>query len=135
MLGACARPDSAARLSIATVRGIRMQKPMFVLGGLVLGVVIATLASAQNVTAPRPPQTIIIEPIDATHVRLRLQGRENWTVESGAFTIQPTSDSVSLIAHQGGNRVNDRTVETFTLTIGPAGRLGFEMSDARQQAP
>src|SRR3954466_15621071 len=112
-----------------------MQKPTLILGGLVLGLAVAALASAQNAVAPRPSKTIVIEPIDATHVRLRLQGRENWTVESGAFTIQPTSDSVSLIAHQGGNRVNDRTVETFTLTIGPAGRLGFEMSDARQQAP
>jgi hypothetical protein len=101
--------------------------------GLGLGLVIAVLASAQTASAPGPSQTIVIEPIDATHVRLRLQGRENWTVESGAFTIQPVADSVNVIAQQGSNKVNDRSVaETFALKIGLSSSLGFEISNAKQ---
>jgi hypothetical protein len=104
-----------------------MQKPTLILCGLVLGLAVAALASAQNAAAPRPSQTIVIEPIDSTHVRLRLEGRENWTVDSGAFTIQPGTDSVIVIA-QEVSKVNANSVAgTFALKIGPSDRLGFEM--------
>ena len=93
---------------------------------------VAVFASAQNVQQPRQPQTIVIEPIDGTQVRLRLEGRENWIVESGSFTIQTDSDSVNLVAQRGNNRINSqRVAETFELQIAPAGNLGFAITNSK----
>ena len=98
--------------------------------GLMLSVTV--LAGAQNAQPPRQPQTIVIEPIDETHVRLRLEGRENWTIESGSFTIQTDSDSVNLVAQRGNNRINTRSIaETFVLQIAPAGNLGFAITNSK----
>jgi hypothetical protein len=94
----------------------------------------AVFASAQKAQSPRP-QTIVIEPIDATHVRLRLEGRETWIVESPAFTIQTNADSVKLLAQRGNNRVTlpvtkrESLVETWELEIAPpTGRIGFSVT-------
>ena len=79
------------------------------------------------------PQTIVIEPIDQTHVRLRLEVRDNWIVESAGFTIQTDSDSVNLVAQQGNNRISTRNVsiaETFELQTAPAGNLGFRITNS-----
>jgi len=107
-------------------------------GGLVLLAIVllvsfAVYASAQNAQSPRL-QTIVIEPIDETHVRLRLEGRENWIVETAGFTIQTDSDSVNLVAQRGNNRISTRNVsiaETFELSIAPAGNLGFQITNSK----
>jgi len=81
------------------------------------------------------PQTIRMEPVDATHIRLRLEGRENWIVESAGFSLLPTFDgptggSVRIVATAGKNRVTvpgaTNVNESFELWIAPSGSLHFE---------
>ena len=43
-----------------------------------------------------PAQTIRFQPVDSTHVRLRLEGRENWIVDSAGFSF-PRSKSPDFV--------------------------------------
>jgi len=90
-----------------------------------------------------PAQTISIEPIDNAHVRLRLEGREKWIVDSAGFTLVPTLDgppggSVRVIAKPGNNTVfalgASQRAEAFELAISPiSGVVHFEMNHSRRK--
>jgi hypothetical protein len=81
-----------------------------------------------------PAQTIRIQPLDSTHVRLRLEGRENWIVDSAGFSVprSPSPDFVSVVAAPGRNTITtdgvSATQERFELSIGRSGSLGFHLS-------
>ena len=52
-------------------------------------------------------QTIRIQPVDATHVSLRLEGHENWIVDSAGFSFprSPSPDFVPVVATPGRNMI------------------------------
>jgi hypothetical protein len=79
---------------------------------------------------PLSDQTIRIEPVDTTHVRLRLVGRDNWIVESARFSLVPDVDFVRVVAAPGRHAVTahgaSRIAETFELSIAPSGSLRFQ---------
>ena len=86
---------------------------------------------------PASDQTIRIEPVDATHVRLHLLGRENWIVDSAGFSVVPDVDFVRVVATPGRNAVTtagaSRVAETFELSIAPSGSLRFESANSRRR--
>ena len=101
-------------------------------------------ASRQNTQTPlsAPAQIIRIVPVDAAHVRLHLEGRENWDIESATFTLLPTFDgppggAIRIVAAQGNNRVSvpgaSRVAETFELWIPPSGALHFESGSSSRK--
>jgi hypothetical protein len=86
-------------------------------------------------TRSAPPQIIRIEPVDAAHVRLHLEGRENWDIESAAFTLVPTLEgppggAIRVVAAQGDNKVSvpgaATRAQTFELSVSPSGLLHFK---------
>ena len=120
---------------------------------LVLAVVVALAlgwqvgvgsASRQKTQASlsAPSQVIRIEPVDAGRVRLHLEGRERWDIESAAFTLLPTFDgppggAIRIVAAQGTNRVTvlgaSQVAETFELWISPSGTLHFESGSSSRK--
>jgi hypothetical protein len=90
----------------------------------------SALAPSQDKQGPilAPHETIRIEPLDATRVRLRRSGSD-WVLESAGFTITPTFDgapggSVRLLAIPPG-RVTAPSltfvVQEYELLITPSG--------------
>lgn len=79
---------------------------------------------------PASDQTVRIEPIDATHVRLHLAGRDNWIVDSAGFSLVPAVDYVRVVAAPGRNTITaaglSKVAETFELSIAPSGPLRFQ---------
>ena len=81
-----------------------------------------------------PAQTIRFQPVDSTHVRLRLDGHENWIVDSAGFSFprSPSPDFVPLVAAPGRNTITTAGVtaarEHFELSIRRSGSLGFSLS-------
>ena len=98
-------------------------------------VVLMALPYTASQVAPAPPQTIRIEPVDATHVRLRLEGKEAWIVESAAFSIVPDGTGrVRLQGSRGTNTIRTNKpslAENFELMIERTGTLGFQISNAK----
>ena len=94
--------------------------------------VVRSPVSLQASPAPVSMQTIRLEPVDATHVRLRLEGRENWVVDSAGFSLVSNLDFLRVVAASGKNAVtvpgSSTTAETFELRILRSGSLGFSMT-------
>jgi hypothetical protein len=95
----------------------------------------SALALWQDKQAPAlaPRETIRIEPLDATRVRLRRSGREDWVLDSAGFTISPTWDgppggSVRLLAIPPG-RVTapgaNFVVQEFEVMMTPSGIVSW----------
>jgi hypothetical protein len=91
------------------------------------GQVVVMTAQPRAASLFAPAQTIRIQPVDSTHVRLRLEGRENWIVDSAGFSIVPDVDFVRVVATPGRNAVTaagrSRVAQTFELSIAPSGSL------------
>ena len=94
--------------------------------------VVSSPVTLQGSPAPLSMQTIRLEPVDATHVRLRLEGRENWVVDSAGFSLVYNLDFLRVVAASGKNAVtvpgSSTTAETFELRILRSGSLGFSMT-------
>jgi hypothetical protein len=79
-------------------------------------------------------QTIRILPVDSTHLRLRLEGREYWIVDSAGFSVprSPSSDFVPVVAGPGRNTITTYGVsaahQRFELSMARRGSLGFHLS-------
>ena len=88
---------------------------------------------------PASDQAIRIEPVDASHVRLHLVGRENWIVDSAEFSLVPDVDVVRVVvvAAPGRNAVTtggaSSIAKTFELTIAPSGSLRFASANSRRR--
>jgi len=70
-------------------------------------------------------QTLRIEPVDTTHARLHLVGRENWIVESTEFSVVPAADSVHVIAAPGPNAV--------TVFVTPLGAVRIQSANSSRR--
>jgi hypothetical protein len=91
--------------------------------------------TAQGGQAYVRQQTIRVEPVDSRHVRLRIEGRDNWVVESAGFELLPGAEALRVVADRGANTINpaDPSVaETFELSIKPNGGLAFQITNAKK---
>jgi hypothetical protein len=81
-----------------------------------------------------PAQSIRFQPVDSTHVRLRLEGRENLVVDSAEFSVVPGVDVVRVVAARGLNAItaggSTKVSKTFALSVTPSGVIRIASANA-----
>lgn len=92
------------------------------------------------VSAPQQPaastqasQTIRIEPVDATHIRIRMEGKEQWVIEAAAFDVTPNNGALHFAARDDvrhGRDLVTHAARSFTLTVAPTGVMGFHVTSS-----
>ena len=84
-----------------------------------------SVPTGQDVQVSDSMQTIRIEPVDATHVRLRLEGRGTWIVDSAGFRLLPNNEGLRVIAAPGTSTISTggplHEAESFELSISASG--------------
>jgi hypothetical protein len=112
-----------------------------VAGLVVLGCVWQAPAETalRNVVSQDRPSTITtvrIEPVDATHVRFVVEGRESWVVDSASFTLVPTPNGFRVIGASGDNTVQlpgrATTFERAEFALSPVGVTGVRFSNEKR---
>ena len=82
-------------------------------------------------------QLIRIDAVDAARLRLTLQGKENWVVETGSLELRANGASVDVIAERGQNVVqlpdSSNVAETFQVSIRIDGGLSFHITNMKRQ--
>jgi hypothetical protein len=105
------------------------------ISAILVWLVVSVAAQQRTPVATSPTQTIRFQPIDRTHVRLRLEGRENMIVDSAEFNVVPDVDVVRMMAAPGPNAItaagSTKVSNTFALsvTVGVRSDRVLELSD------
>jgi hypothetical protein len=106
-------------------------------GPVIKAASVESLSGTQPLLAHPADQVIRIEPVDATHVRLVVEGGDPWIVDAGSFDIRPGDDSVWVVAKRGENvihqRGGNRIVESFRLSVSRRGAGGVRITTRSPQ--